>query len=55
MKAYATYLIAELTSYTWGILLISAGEAAPGCALTALGCVFFVIALVRRKKAKKGD
>ena len=55
MKRYAAYIIAALTFYTWGILLISGGSAETGCAFVALGCVFFALALVRRKKAGKGD
>jgi len=55
MKRYAAYLIAALAFYIWGILRISGGSAETGCAFVALGCVFFAIALVRRKKAGKGD
>ena len=53
MKAYAAYLIAALSFYTWGVLSAAAGKALPGCALVALGSVCFAIALARRKKARK--
>jgi len=52
MSSYILCLIASLAFYPAGILMITSGNNNAGIALIALGCIFFAIALNRRKKQK---
>ena len=53
MNGYVLGLVAALMFFATGGLYISSGSVIEGCALVALGCAFFAVALVGRKKRRK--